>query len=144
MADQTSYAGKCFCGAVEITASGEPVAMGYCHCGSCRQWSAGPVNAFTLWPPQSVRVTKGGEHVEGYQKTDTSVRKFCELCGGHLYTEHPLWGVTDVYAAIIPSLRYQPSLHVNYAETVLPIEDGLPKYKDMPAEMGGSGDLLPE
>jgi hypothetical protein len=103
MADQTSYAGKCFCGAVEITASGEPVAMGYCHCGSCRQWSAGPVNAFTLWPPQSVRVTKGGEHVEGYQKTDTSVRKFCELCGGHLYTEHPLWGVTDVYAAIIPS-----------------------------------------
>jgi hypothetical protein len=144
MADQTSYAGKCFCGAVEITASGEPVALGYCHCGSCRQWSAGPVNAFTLWPPQSVRVTKGGEHVEGYQKTDTSVRKFCELCGGHLYTEHPLWGVTDVYAAIIPSLRYQPSLHVNYAETVLPIEDGLPKYKDMPAEMGGSGDLLPE
>ena len=142
MADQTSYAGKCFCGAVEITASGEPVAMGYCHCGSCRQWSAGPVNAFTLWPPQSVRVTKGGEHVEGYQKTDTSVRKFCELCGGHLYTEHPLWGVTDVYAAIIPSLRYQPSLHVNYAETVLPIEDGLPKYKDMPAEMGGSGTIL--
>ncbi|KQV10426.1 aldehyde-activating protein [Rhizobium sp. Root1203] len=144
MADQASYAGKCFCGAVEITASGEPVAMGYCHCSSCRQWSAGPVNAFTLWPPQSVRVTKGGEHVEGYQKTDTSVRKFCELCGGHLYTEHPLWGVTDVYAAIIPSLRYQPSLHVNYAETVLPLKDGLPKYKDMPAEMGGSGDLLPE
>jgi hypothetical protein len=144
MAEQTSYAGKCFCGAVEITVSGEPVAMGYCHCDSCRQWSAGPVNAFTLWPPQSVRVTKGGEHVEGYQKSDTSVRKFCELCGGHLYTEHPLWGVTDVYAVIIPDLRYQPSLHVNYAETVLRMKDGLPKYKDMPAEMGGSGDLLAE
>jgi hypothetical protein len=144
MAEQASYAGKCFCGAVEIAVSGEPVAMGYCHCDSCRHWSAGPVNAFTLWPPQNVRVTKGGEHVEGFQKSDTSVRKFCELCGGHLYTEHPLWGVTDVYAAIIPRLRYQPSLHVNYAEAVLRIKDGLPKYKDMPAEMGGSGDLLAE
>jgi hypothetical protein len=144
MAEQASYAGKCFCGAVEIAVSGEPVAMGYCHCDSCRHWSAGPVNAFTLWPPQNVRVTKGGEHVEGFQKSDTSVRKFCELCGGHLYTEHPLWGVTDVYAAIIPRLRYQPSLHVNYAEAVLRIKDGLPKYKDMPAEMGGSGELLAE
>jgi hypothetical protein len=25
------YSGKCFCGAVEIRVTGEPVAMGYCH-----------------------------------------------------------------------------------------------------------------
>jgi hypothetical protein len=144
MSDQKSYSGRCFCGAVEIVATGEPVAMGYCHCASCRHWSAGPVNAFTLWQPQAVRVIKGGEHVEGYQKSDTSVRKFCELCGGHLYTEHPTWGVTDVYAALLPDLDYTPALHVNYQESVLRIRDGLPKYKDMPAEMGGSGDTLPE
>ena len=144
MSDQKSYTGRCFCGAVEIVATGEPVAMGYCHCASCRHWSAGPVNAFTLWQPPAVRVTKGGEHVEGYQKSDTSVRKFCELCGGHLYTEHPTWGVTDVYAALLPDFNYVPALHVNYQESVLRIRDGLPKYKDMPAEMGGSGDLLPE
>ena len=144
MSDQKSYSGRCFCGAVEIVATGEPVAMGYCHCASCRHWSAGPVNAFTLWQPQAVRVTKGGEHVEGYQKSDTSVRKFCELCGGHLYTEHPTWGVTDVYAALLPDLDYTPALHVNYQESVLRIRDGLPKYKDMPAEMGGSGVLLAE
>jgi len=33
-------------GQVEVT--GSPEAMGYCHCGSCRSWSGGPVNAFTL------------------------------------------------------------------------------------------------
>jgi len=33
---------------------------------------------------------------------------------------------------------------VNYAETVLPIKDGLPKLKDFPAELGGSGKTLPE
>jgi hypothetical protein len=35
-------------------------------------------------------------------------------------------------------------VHVNYAETVLPIRDGLPKLKDFPAEFGGSGESVPE
>jgi len=33
---------------------------------------------------------------------------------------------------------------VNYGESVLPIRDGLPKMKDFPKEMGGSGETLPE
>jgi hypothetical protein len=33
---------------------------------------------------------------------------------------------------------------VNYQETVLPIKDGLPKFKDVPAEMGGSGTQIAE
>ena len=54
-------------------------------------------------------------------------------------TDHPLWGLVDVYAATIPSLQFEPSAHVNYAKTVLPMEDGPPKPKDFPAEMAGSG-----
>ena len=137
------HKGKCFCGAVEFTAIGEPVAMGYCHCSSCRHWSAGPVNAFTLWPPASVAVTKGAENIGDYQKTDRSIRKWCKTCGGHLFTDHPHWMV-DVYAAVIPSLEFKPTVHVHYQETVLRMKDGLPKQKDVPREMGGSGELLPE
>lgn len=59
-------------------------------------------------------------------------------------TDHPLFGLVDVYAATIPTLKFVPALHVNYAETVLPMKDGLPKLKDFPAEMGGSGDAVPE
>jgi hypothetical protein len=33
---------------------------------------------------------------------------------------------------------------VNYQETVLRIRDGLPKLKDLPSEMGGSGVAIPE
>jgi hypothetical protein len=138
------YKGSCFCGSVQFTVSGEPAAMGYCHCESCRSWSAGPVNAFTLWKPDSVRVTRGAEHIGGFSKKPTSDRKWCKKCGGHVYTEHPLWGVTDVYAASIPDFPYQPGVHVNYQETKLRIKDGLPKMKDMPAEMGGSGVVLAE
>ena len=140
----STYEGGCFCGAVHVAVTGDAVAAGYCHCASCRSWSAGPVNAFTLWKPEQVRVTRGADHVGTYHKTDKSHRKFCTQCGGHLLTEHPLWGVVDVYSATIPGFRFQPALHVNYQETVLRIRDGLPKMKDMPAEMGGSGVTLPE
>jgi len=144
MSNTSVHKGACFCGAVELTVTGEPVAMGYCHCDSCRAWSAGPVNAFTLLPPAAVRVTKGADKIGSYQKTEKSIRKWCKACGGHLLTEHPLWGVTDVYAAVIPDLPYKPAVHVNYASTVLRMKDGLPKQKDFPAEMGGSGTLLQE
>jgi hypothetical protein len=32
----------------------------------------------------------------------------------------------------------------HYQQSVLHIHDGKPKMKDMPAEMGGSGETLPE
>jgi len=141
---EKTFQGSCFCGAVHLEVSGEPVAMGYCHCDSCRTWSAAPVNGFILWKPESVRVTKGEDKILSYSKNPTSHRKSCKVCGGHLYTDHPLWGVVDVYAASIPSYPYQAALHVNYQETRLRMKDGLPKFKDMPSEMGGSGVTLPE
>ncbi|CAN5206627.1 GFA family protein [soil metagenome] len=140
----SSYHGTCFCGAVEVTVSGQPVAMGFCHCESCRRWSAGPVNAFTLWNPQAVEITRGEENIGTFNKTDRSYRKWCKICGGHLLTEHPGMGLTDVYAAVIPDLEFAPGVHVHYQERVLPLTDGLPKQKDIPSEMGGSGQVLAE
>ena len=139
-----SHSGACFCGAVEIEVTGDPNAMGYCHCRSCRSWSGGPVNAFSLWPPEAVKVTKGADNVATYHKTDMSHRQFCRLCGGHLMTMHPPLKMTDVYAATIPTLAFAAGVHVNYAETVLPMRDGLPKFKDFPAEFGGSGEMAAE
>ena len=139
-----THSGTCFCGAVEVQVTGAPEAMGYCHCASCRSWSAGPVNAFTLWKPGNVKVTKGQESIGHFSKTEMSDRQFCTQCGGHLMTNHPPLGLTDVYAATIPSLAFVPGVHVNYAQTVLPMKDGLPKLKDFPSELGGSGEAVPE
>jgi|GEM_PF-178670 len=138
------YDGSCFCGEVKFEVTGDPVAMGYCHCESCRHWSAGPVNAFTLWNPQALKITAGEASIGTYHKTDSSYRKWCTKCGGHLFTDHPAWNLVDVYAALIPKLRFEPGVHVHYRETVLRIHDGKPKMKDIPAEMGGSGVALPE
>lgn len=144
MSSGNTYQGSCFCGAVQFTVTGEPAAMGYCHCGSCRHWSAGPVNAFTLWKPDAVKVTQGADKIGTYNKTPRSSRKWCKTCGGHVLTDHPEWSLIDVYAATIPSFPFKPGVHVHYQEKVLPIKDGLPKLKDLPKEMGGSGDSMPE
>ena len=76
--------------------------------------------------------------------TAMSQRKYCAECGGHLMTNHPTLGLVDVFAATLPTLPFTPGVHVNYAETVLPMRDGLPKLKDFPAELGGSGEVIAE
>ena len=102
------------------------------------------MNAFTLWVPGAVKVTKGAENIGTYNKMPGSFRKWCKSCGGHVFTEHPTFGLTDVYAAAIPDLPFKPAIHVNYQESVLRIKDGLPKFKDFPKEAGGSGEMMPE
>ncbi len=144
MSKDKTYKGSCFCGTVQFTVSGDPAGMGYCHCESCRHWSASPVNAFTLWQPTAVSVTKGAEQIGTYNKTANSSRKWCKACGGHLFTEHPHWNLVDVYAGVLPDLPFAPGVHVNYQETRLRMKDGLPKMKDFPKELGGSGVTLAE
>ena len=143
--DEKTFEGQCHpAGAVRIVVTGDPVGAGYCHCASCRSWSAGPVNAFTLWKPEAVSVTQGEDQIGEYHKNERSYRQWCKVCGGHLLTRHPQWDLVDVYAATIPSFPFAPGAHVNYESTVLPMKDGLPKLKDFPAELGGSGETLAE
>ena len=57
---------------------------------------------------------------------------------------HPPLELVDVFAATLPTLQFSPGVHINYAETVLPMRDGLPKLKDFPTEFGGSGEQMTE
>ena len=138
------HTGTCFCGAVEIEMTGAPLEMGYCHCRSCRAYSGGPVSAFILWPAANVRVARGAALVGRFNKTGMSDRQYCTRCGGHLMTAHPGLGVTDTRPGMSPGLAFAPAVHLNYAEAVLPMKDGLPKLRDFPARVGGSGAAVPE
>ena len=144
MGAEATYEGQCYCGSVKVAVTGESAGAGYCHCTTCRSWSAGPVNAFTLWPTAAVTVTDGEGLIGEYNANEQSYRQWCTHCGGHVLTRHPTWDLVDVYAATIPTFPFEPQLHVHYEKSVLRIPDGLPKFRDTPAEMGGSGDLLPE
>jgi hypothetical protein len=55
-----------------------------------------------------------------------------------MFTEHPHWQLTDVYAGVILEFPHRARGRVNDQETRLPVHDGLPEPRDPPAEMGGS------
>ena len=151
MSNNSQREGSCFCGQVTFTLSGEPEVMAYCHCESCRNWSAGPISAFTLWKPTTLKITRGLDNVAGFDKnplnddkTVVSNRVWCKTCGGHLYTDHPIMGLIDVPAVVIKNLVFRPGFHVHYQESVHKMKDGLPKFKDLPKGAGGSGIELAE
>jgi hypothetical protein len=89
-------------------------------------------------------VTKGEDNLGSYAKTGTHDRKFCKTCGGHVLSAIPSFDIVDVFAPILPDLQFKPAVHLHYAETVMPMRDGLPKFRDFPAEFGGSGDMIAE
>ena len=142
MAD--THSGSCPCGSVVIEVTGAPLEMGYCHCEACRSYSGAPVSTYLLWKADAVAVTKGAELLGAFPSSEFSNRRFCTKCGAGIMSEHPKAGLTDFRPTIIPTLAFEPTVHLNYEETVLPMRDGLPKLKDFPAHAGGSGETLPE
>ena len=150
MSNETEYRAACFCGAVQISLTGSPEAQAYCHCDSCRRWSAGPVNAFTLWQPEKVKILSGENMIrsfEGNPGSDhdgvVSERRWCKKCGGHVLTVHPTMGMIDVPAALIANFDFEPGFHVHYQESVHPMPDTLTRFRDLPAAAGGSGEEIP-
>jgi hypothetical protein len=138
------YIGKCFCEAVSFEAFGEAAVQGYCHCNDCRRWLGAPVNAFTLWSPEKLRIIGGKEQLASFSKSPSAVRMFCKTCGGGLMTDHPGLGLVDVLSSVLPEFPYVPTLHVNYASRSLEMRDSLPKFRDLPANFGGSGEMIPD
>lgn len=134
---------RCACGAVEVRIEGEPVVMAFCHCDSCRSWLGAPLHAASLWPTPNVTVAKGDDKLAVYARTEASLRHFCTACGAPVLIRHPAMGLTDVPAGSVRGLDFKPTIHVHYAEKVMSVKDGLPKYAGMPSQ-DGTGEQLPE
>jgi len=141
-----TYQASCSCGAVQLEAEGEPVVQCYCHCNSCRSTTGTPVNAPVLWPYDAVRFVAGEDTVRRYSKTGNAEGGLyaCGTCNGFVGVHLVDAGLFDIFAGLLKDFTFEPTVHINYENSVLPIKDGLPKLKDMPAEWGGSGEFLPE
>ena len=107
MQSQENYSGTCFCGAVEVTVTGAPAAMGYCHCDSCRSWSAAPVNAFTLWKPGAVRVTRGADNLGDVQQDGEELPQVVQVVRRPRLHRASGLGLVDVYAAVIREFPFK-------------------------------------
>src|SRR4051794_41886961 len=102
--DEKTFEGQCYCGAVTIEVSGDPEGAGYCHCRACRSWSAGPVNAFTLWKAEAVKVTQGEDQIGEDHQNERSYRQGCKACGGEMLGRQHRWGLVAVYRVAVPAV----------------------------------------
>ncbi|MBK1690235.1 GFA family protein [Rubrivivax gelatinosus] len=74
--------GRCLCGAVTITVTGEhEEQVGACHCRMCQRWSGG---LFLCFEAEASAVTVNGE-VTRYRSSSFAERAFCPRCGSHLW-----------------------------------------------------------
>jgi hypothetical protein len=109
------------------------MAMSYCHCRSCRGWSASPLQPTSIWPRSAVKVVRGGDQIGAYAPAPgRAERLWCKLCGGHLGAW--LGDFADVFPPIMPDFPFTPGRHINYEEGVMKVRDGLPKFRGMPTE----------
>jgi len=80
-----TFAIRCYCVAVSLTAAAAPRSVVNCHCGQCRRLSGA---AFTTWAsfPRSAIATTGDEPLHSFQVTPNVTRYFCRVCGSHVFS----------------------------------------------------------
>lgn len=70
--------GRCLCGAVRVSVTGDPIRVGICHCADCRKESGSAFTFYGIWPAAAF-VCEG--ETDGYRG-----RRFCRACGSRLFS----------------------------------------------------------
>ncbi|KAF2012727.1 hypothetical protein BU24DRAFT_484443 [Aaosphaeria arxii CBS 175.79] len=78
--------GQCMCGAIKLQVSGDPVAVGLCHCLDCRKTS-GSTHATNWFVPEAMFSVEGNPKTFETTANSGSIvtSYFCETCGVTMY-----------------------------------------------------------
>ena len=115
------FEGGCLCGAVRFIATGQPKAVYWCHCQSCRRHTGAPVAVFALYDLKAYTVTKG--EITKFDSTPGQTRRgFCARCGSTLTCES-LPGPTETHfhiGAFDRAAQLEPTKKQYFPEERLP------------------------
>ena len=142
MTENSEYNGSCLCGQVKFKVQGEPTFAGLCHCEVCRRWHNAPINAWAAWEDEKFTILEGKENLSSFRLTEQSHRHWCSNCGAGVFNDTGT-PFTAIYVQGLHDTGYthKPTMHLYYSERTMDINDSLPKFKDFPAELGGSGEM---
>ncbi|KAF2461857.1 Mss4-like protein [Lineolata rhizophorae] len=84
--------GKCLCGSVKMTVSGEPRLVALCYCSHCRANSGGVAQVGAVFPASQCPVDDPENLLRSWVHEDTKSgfpknKFFCSRCGCHCYNE---------------------------------------------------------
>ena len=133
--------GRCGCGSVRFTASGEPLYQLYCHCRSCQIAHAAPLIAAAIFPAAQVVYSGETVPITVTPRPDATPRLMCPRCGTKVVNlPHP--SVRTILPALCEDRSwFRPTMHMQWLERVIDVADDLPRYLDFPERFGGSGKL---
>ena len=95
--------GRCLCGQVHYTVTGDPAFSGICHCRNCQRYTGSAFETIVAFPTEAIKVQ--GE-LKTYQDTGDSgqpvFRRFCPNCGSGVTADvNVLPGMTLVLAGTL-------------------------------------------
>jgi hypothetical protein len=129
----------CPCGDVAITLAGGALAQVWCHCDDCQRAHGAAYVPRAIYPKAAVTVASG-ETRTWVNRVRTMV--VCARCGSHLYSEQEGAPFRGVNAGNLPAGAFKPQMHLHCDYAVAAISDGLPHYRNIPVEYGGSGEVV--
>jgi len=146
------WVGSCLCKKIIITVSGPPIFSGFCHCTICARHGGTDRALMAGWAKDKVKID-GGDNAGSFKSSEKVSRNFCKTCGAGVFCENEnfysispaIFGGDDQFR--VPK-ELAPQSHIYYGSSCLlgTIKDGsgLPLFKDLPKQAGGSGDLIKE
>ena len=140
MNKNSNISGGCLCGQVRYETIGEPFAINYCHCRSCRKHNGGPVVVLAGFREDQVRFL--GSDRKRYESSAGAYRGFCEHCGTPLTWEGDGGDLGQIIELHISTFDHPevmvPTSHAFVPERIswFDVADQLPRFE-------GFSDLSP-
>jgi hypothetical protein len=127
---ESKTTGHCYCGAIQLEISGQPLWIEHCHCESCRRHTGSMMSTFVGYRPDQVDYTSA--RPASLTTDDGITRCFCGQCGSPVsYEPDRRENEIHLYLGILDEPdKFHPEDHVHYEEKVtwLEIKDKLPRY----------------
>jgi len=129
------YSGQCHCGEIKINCYSAARAVSYCHCSVCRQLSGSPFSCQALFDAEEVQMLlEPGANLTSLQTSKGVERMRCASCMAPVRGLVLGGKVAAIPLGLLCSWRtgtespLRPMHHLYYANRVMDLRDGLPKY----------------
>jgi len=122
--------GGCFCHAVRFRVTGDPLAVGHCHCLHCRRTNAAAFVTWAEFPSSAFAWLKGTPAT--YTTRPGIVRTFCRDCGTQLtwHNEAAPASIDLTVCSLDDPGGIAPQYHVwtDRKLSWVALDDGLPRH----------------
>ena len=136
-----THSGKCACGEVEFTSTGDPIGTSYCYCQSC-QFRTNSDRYFGVWVPKdnlTFTKAKPSSFIRTGDSGKTVEHLFCGNCGTNLAGFAEIGNFYSLAASSIENEEQfapQMLIYTAFAPEGAIFPDGVPRYDRGPPGMG--------